>query len=130
MLICVQFINQSGNGDLSFSICIVPEDALLVCLFDGNHGTTSQAFEFCEYFLCHLMNTVFNKPWIFMRGKDHRSCRFFSLFAIRNNEVFSVDVKTRPIPKELKPVNVVMISQDTPGVTKKRSLAGHKRCPA
>jgi len=40
MLISVQFINQSGKGDWSFGVCIVPGDALLVCLFKDSHITT------------------------------------------------------------------------------------------
>ena len=43
---------------------------------------------------------------------------------------FNITVRTRPIKKELKPVEVATISPDTPGVTKKRSRAGHKGCSA
>lgn len=43
---------------------------------------------------------------------------------------FNVTVRTRPIPKELKPLVVAAISPDTSGGTKKRSRAGHKGCPA
>lgn len=43
---------------------------------------------------------------------------------------FNVTVRTKPVPKELKPVEVATISMDTPGRTKKRSRAGYKGCPA
>jgi hypothetical protein len=43
---------------------------------------------------------------------------------------FNVTVRTRPIPKELKPVEVAAISPDTREGTKKRPRAGRKGCPA
>jgi hypothetical protein len=43
---------------------------------------------------------------------------------------FNVTVRTRPIPKELAPVEVATISPDTRGGTGKRSRAGRRECPA
>ena len=42
---------------------------------------------------------------------------------------FNVTVRTRPIPKELKPVEVATISPDTRDGTEKRSRAGRRECP-
>jgi hypothetical protein len=42
---------------------------------------------------------------------------------------FNVTVRTRPIPKELAPVETPEISPDTRTGTGKRSRAGHKGCP-
>jgi len=43
---------------------------------------------------------------------------------------FNVTVRTRPIPKELKPVKVAMVAPDTRVGSGKRSQAGRRECPA
>jgi hypothetical protein len=43
---------------------------------------------------------------------------------------FNVSVRTRPIPKELKPVEVATISTNSPDSSGKRSRAGRRKCPA
>jgi hypothetical protein len=42
---------------------------------------------------------------------------------------YNVTVRTRPIRKELAPVDVASISPDTQGGTVKRSRAGRRKCP-
>ena len=42
---------------------------------------------------------------------------------------FNVTVRTRPIPKELRPVKIAMISPDTQEKTVKRSRAGRRGVP-
>jgi hypothetical protein len=43
---------------------------------------------------------------------------------------FNVTVRTRPIPKELAPVNVETISTNSPEGMGKRSRGGRRKCPA
>jgi hypothetical protein len=43
---------------------------------------------------------------------------------------FNVTVRTRPIPKELKPVESMEITPDTRAGTGKRSRVGRGKCPA
>ena len=69
MLIAVQFIDQFGNRGLTFGICIVLVDALLVGLLDRDHGIPAQVLEFGQDFLGHLPYAVFHEPGIFVRGQ-------------------------------------------------------------
>lgn len=43
---------------------------------------------------------------------------------------FNVTIRTRPIPKELKPVNVETISTNSPDSMGKRPRAGRRKCLA
>ena len=48
-------------------------DALLIGLPDGNNGIPGEIFELRKHFLGHLSDTIFNKPGVFVRGKEARN---------------------------------------------------------
>lgn len=70
-LFCVQFIDQFGNRGLTFGVCIVLVDTLLVGLLDRDNRVSAQVLKFCQDFLCHLPYAVFHKPRIFVRGEHN-----------------------------------------------------------